>query len=56
MRPDCSICSCREKYIEEQLRKRLGKRKDSDDPEQDGAERAEEDDLYSIPANLQVCC
>ncbi|CAK0781381.1 hypothetical protein CVIRNUC_005359 [Coccomyxa viridis] len=42
-----------EKYIEEQLRKRLGKRKDSDDPEQDGAERAEDDDLYSIPANLQ---
>ncbi len=45
----------REKYIEEQLRKRLGKRRDSEEGEDDQNGNAEEDDLYAIPANLRVC-
>ncbi len=45
----------REKYIEEQLRKRLGKRRDSEEGEGEENGNAEEDDLYTIPANLQVC-
>ncbi|CAL5221323.1 g3497 [Coccomyxa viridis] len=42
-----------EKYIEEQLRKRLGKRRDSEEGEGEENGNAEEDDLYTIPANLQ---
>lgn len=42
-----------EKYIEEQLRKRLGKRRDSEASEDEQNGLAEEDDLYTIPANLQ---
>lgn len=45
----------REKYIEEQLRKRLGKKRDSEAAEGDMNAMAEEDDLYAIPTNLQVC-
>ena len=45
---------CREKYIESQLAKRLGKRRKSEG-EDDGADpQAEEDDLYNIPDNLKV--
>ena len=45
---------CREKFIEEQLRKRLGKRRDSEEGVDDQNGNAEEDDLYAIPANLRV--
>lgn len=48
-------CYFREKFIDEQLRKRLGKKRDSEAVEEDKDGNAEEDDLYIIPVNLQVC-
>ena len=44
----------REKFIEEQLRKRLGKKGDSEADEQDRNGNNEEHDLYTIPPHLQV--
>jgi hypothetical protein len=44
----------REKFIEEQLRKRLGKKGGGEADEQDRNGHDEEDDLYTIPPHLQV--
>lgn len=48
------LYSFREKYIEDQLAKRLGKQKPSETPGTADTARTEEDDLYSIPENLRV--
>ena len=44
----------REKYIESQLAKRLGKRRKSEGEDDGDDVKAEEDDLYNIPDNLKV--
>ena len=44
----------REKYIESQLAKRLGKRRKSEGEDEGDGPQAEEDDLYNIPDNLKV--
>lgn len=44
----------REKYIEAQLAKRLGRKKPSETADTADVEQTEEDELYSIPENLRV--
>ena len=44
-----------EKYIQEHIERRLGKRKALDVEPEPTAVRSEEDDLYIIPENLKAC-
>lgn len=49
----CTPCACREAFIREQMRKRLGQ--DADELAASSSQMHPEDELYAVPSDLQVC-
>ena len=47
---------CREKYIEQQMEKRLGKQKKAETEEPESQADRDERELYTIPDDLKVGC
>lgn len=47
------LCTAREAFIREQMRKRLGQ--DADEVAASSSQMHPEDELYAVPSDLQVC-
>ena len=49
------LIGCREKYIEQQMEKRLGRQKKVEAEQPESQAERDEKELYTIPDDLQVC-